>query len=96
MENEKPEISEQAANFIKSMTNWAVKDGFHTVPSDILEKRKDICTKCEFWDFSGFGGLGMCKKCGCSAGKLYIPSSKCPLSPPKWEAFIFSDTLGKP
>lgn len=81
---EEPNIAQKATNLAGAMVNWATKDGFTKVTPDIFAERKAICTACEFWDKDGYNGIGKCKMCGCSVGKLYIPSSKCPLNPPKW------------
>jgi hypothetical protein len=84
MEDKKPTIVDQAVNLAKSTVNWAAKDKFKTVSVDIFNQRKSICEKCEYWDSTGFNGIGRCKICGCSIGKLYIPSAFCPHNPPKW------------
>lgn len=84
MNKEKPSISEQATNLIKSTIDWAKKDKFNTVSPEVFNQRKEICLNCDKWDKTGFNGIGKCGVCGCSTGKLYIPSSRCPLDPPKW------------
>jgi hypothetical protein len=83
---EKPSISEQAVNLIKSTVDWAKKDKFNTVSPEVFKQRKEICLSCDKWDKTGFNGIGRCGVCGCSVGKLYIPSAKCPLDPPKWNS----------
>lgn len=89
MKNEKPSISDQASGLIKSTIDWATKDKFNTVSPEIFSKRKEICLNCDKWDKNGFNGIGNCKVCGCSVVKLYIPSAKCPLIPPKWSAIVY-------
>jgi len=84
MENEKPSVSDQAVGLIKSTVDWVKKDKFHTVSPEIFNQRKEVCIGCDKWDKNGFNGMGRCGVCGCSVGKLYIPSAKCPLNPPKW------------
>lgn len=84
MDKEKPSISQQASSLINSAVNWAKKDKFKTVPPEIFNQRKEICLNCDKWDKNGLNGIGRCSVCGCSVGKLYIPSAKCPLTPPKW------------
>lgn len=81
--NKEPNIIDKAKNLGEAMVNWA-GDGFTRVSPEIISQRKSICTACQFWDQTGFGGLGKCNMCGCSVGKLYIPSSICPHRPPKW------------
>lgn len=85
MEHKKPTISDKAINLTKSAINWAKIDGFTTVSSETFHQRKSICLSCENWDPTGFSNKGNCKICGCSVAKLYIPSAKCPLIPPKWK-----------
>lgn len=83
---DEPNLIEKAKNLTGAMVNWATQDGLKTVHPDMFAARKEICSTCEFWDKDGFSGRGQCKKCGCSVGKLYIPSSRCPLDPPKWNS----------
>jgi hypothetical protein len=64
--------------FAGAMWEWAKTDKFSTVSDDVLAKRKEICTKCDYWNQAGYGGMGQCRICGCSGAKLYLPSSKCP------------------
>lgn len=71
-------------NFGASMIKWGSKDNLKLAGTEELEKRREICTKCDDWNPTAFGGLGKCNICGCSVGKLYIPSSVCPATPPKW------------
>jgi len=85
MENEKTQITDQAKNFISSMAKWATDDKFSKVSSEIFNMRKSICETCEHWNKDGFAGMGQCKKCGCSVGKLYIPGARCPDNPPRWD-----------
>jgi hypothetical protein len=73
----------------EAVKNWTIKDGMRVVPPDILELRKKLCLECEHWDKDGFIGVGRCKLCGCSAAKLYIPSSSCPIF--KWKAVMFQE-----
>jgi hypothetical protein len=81
--NKTPDLIDKAKNLGTAMVNWA-GDGFTRVSPEIFNYRKSICIGCQHWDQSGFGGLGKCNLCGCSVGKLYIPSSTCPNNPPKW------------
>jgi hypothetical protein len=89
MEDKKPTIVDQATSLAKSTVNWATKDKFTTVSSEVFQQRKSTCDKCEHWDQSAYNKHGRCKICGCSVVKLYIPSAFCPHNPPKWEAVSF-------
>ena len=81
-----PTMIQMAKSLTESVVDWT-KAGFKTVSEETLNKRLEICGKCEFWDASGFGGTGKCKKCGCSTqAKLRMSTSACPLDPPKWSA----------
>lgn len=81
---EEPNIIDKAKNLVGAIANWATVDQFGRLGSEAFNYRKQICLQCPYWNAEGFGGLGSCKKCGCSVGKLYIPSSKCPDTPPHW------------
>lgn len=95
-EVKRPNLFEQMKSLGEAVKNWTVKDGLHTVSPKTLEFRKDTCNSCEHWDKEAFGGIGKCKVCGCSAAKLYIPSSACPLQIPKWKAVASVDEKGNP
>jgi hypothetical protein len=58
-------------------------DGFKNCTREQHNQRLEICKACEFWDASGYMGLGKCRKCGCSGMKLWVASSKCPIG--KWK-----------
>jgi len=82
--NKEPNIIEKAKNLGNAVVDWANKDGFKKVSPEVFQQRKDICTACPHWVQEAYGGMGKCGLCGCSVGKLYIPSSVCPHNPPKW------------
>lgn len=47
--------------------------------------RKQICSKCEFYEqFITTHEAFRCKKCGCIGIKFMLNSNKCPLKTPKW------------
>lgn len=84
--NSSPTAKDMAKSLAASLANWA-KQGFEIVTEETLNKRLEICGKCEFWDANGFAGTGRCQKCGCSTqAKLRLATSACPLDPPKWVA----------
>lgn len=85
-EIKRPTLFDQIKTLGEAVKNWTVKDSFKVVSPETLEFRKNTCNACEHWDKEAFGGIGKCKACGCSAAKLYIPSSYCPLPDPKWKA----------
>ena len=92
---EEPNIVDKTKNLIGALANWAAKDSFNKVSTEQFNLRKSICVACPLWDQSGFQNLGKCTKCGCSVAKLYIPSSVCPDSPPKWSSVQVSGSAGK-
>lgn len=60
---------------------------------EMSTERLDICRQCPFNSVNaGISSLirsEYCTKCGCPLEKkTKSPTSKCPLSPPKWEAFL--------
>jgi hypothetical protein len=83
--SENPEV----ANIFKKIRSlnddvgkWA-RSNFNTTSKDELDDRLKICHQCEFWNPKGFGGTGICAKCGCSTqAKLRMATSKCPID--KW------------
>ena len=85
-QNKSTTLFDQMKSLGDAVKNWTTKDGFRVVSPEILELRKKACLDCENWDKDAFAGVGKCKVCGCTAAKLYIPSSFCPLSSPKWKA----------
>jgi hypothetical protein len=78
-----PTLVEMTANFTKAVGNWAAA-GFKIVEKEIFEARHAVCKACEFWQPDARLGTGRCRKCGCSIYKLWMATSKCPLTPPKW------------
>lgn len=67
-----------------AFNKW-VKSGFHLVEKEVIEKRKETCRGCDFWDSSSFNNTGKCIKCGCSTwAKLRMSTERCPIG--KWEA----------
>lgn len=87
-DNKEPNLIDKAKNLGSAITDWATKDGFKKVTEEQFKIRKNICSNCPHWDNTAFSNVGRCKLCGCSVMKLYIPSSKCPDNPPRWDAII--------
>lgn len=75
---ELPSLVTQAGTLADSLFRFA-GSGFKTVTKEQLEERKRICEGCEFFDPAGFGGVGRCRKCGCSSYKLNMAISACPI-----------------
>ncbi len=71
--------------FLESFNKWQEKrKRFHE--NRERERRRKICAACEFHRDSVFGIW--CSKCKCDMEvKTTIMAAKCPLNPPKWDAF---------
>lgn len=77
-----PAISVMANNFFNSAAGF-VASGFKVTPVEEIQRRLDICSKCENFDPSGFNRTGRCTECGCSIKlKIRMASAECPVS--KW------------
>lgn len=85
-DNKEPNIIEKAKSLGNAMIDWATQDNFSKVSPEVFQQRKDICLACPHWVQEAYGGMGKCGICGCSVTKLYLPSSKCPHNPPKWDS----------
>lgn len=72
---ELPPLTEQAANFGKSMVNFAAS-GFKTTGKGDYDRRLSICHACPANMFNG----GRCMDCGCVVAlKAKVETEKCPL-----------------
>jgi hypothetical protein len=79
----KVSLYQKAKNLAKAASD-IVTHGVPLVPEKIYNQRIKICEGCEFW-VKNKAGLQECKICGCTSAKQKLSSSKCPLSPPKWD-----------
>lgn len=79
-----PTIKQMTKNFAKATAKWA-KSGFKTVTKSEFNERLATCRSCTFWDEKARLGMGKCnhKECGCSKGKLWLKTEKCPIK--KWK-----------
>lgn len=85
-DNKEPNLVNKAKSLGTAAVNWATKDGFHKVSEQQYMERKNICLACPHWDSTAYNNSGKCKLCGCSVMKLYMPHSKCPDNPPRWNS----------
>ena len=74
-----------ANNLTKALIDWQ-RAGRPVVTSEQWNRRLSICRGCEYWREFKQTKIAKCMKCGCSSGKLLLSTSKCPLSPPKWDS----------
>ena len=78
-----PTTAEMATNFVAAVARW-LPAKTRKVHSDQFCHRLAQCSACPFWDGDARGGWGKCHKCGCARLKLWCPTERCPLDPPKW------------
>ena len=79
-----PTPIELATNFAGAMARWAAA-GFPTVTEATYQARSVQCEgagghpACQFWDPTGWLGLGKCKapKCGCTRFKRWLATERC-------------------
>lgn len=85
---ESANVITKAFRLRKELTAW-IKSGAKLVPKKIRGERLAICKACDYFNASGNWGLGECKfpGCGCSKIKAALASAKCPMKPPKWDAW---------
>jgi len=78
-----PTIAEMSKNFTKAIVEWS-KAGLPVVAKRVFDQRLKACNDCEYWDSAARMGAGKCNKCGCTVFKLWMETTQCPLTPPKW------------
>lgn len=72
-----PPVRQQAMNLWRSAKAF-IKSGGKLASKAERARRQSICQACPFWSGS------RCRKCGCTALKLYAEAAVCPDSPPRW------------
>ena len=78
-------FKDMPSNLAQSLLAWT-KSGRPVVNAKQWETRLSICRSCSFWSENKNTNVAKCMKCGCGSGKLLLTSSKCPLTPPKWDS----------
>lgn len=78
-------FKDMPSNLAQSLLAWT-KSGRPVVNAKQWETRLSICRSCTFWSENRNTNVAKCMKCGCGSGKLLLTSSKCPLTPPKWNS----------
>ena len=78
-------FKDMPSNLAQSLLAWT-KSGRPVVNAKQWETRLTICRSCSFWSENKNTNVAKCMKCGCGSGKLLLTSSKCPLTPPKWDS----------
>lgn len=94
-----PGFMAKITGFVLSYAAWA-KEGFpRRSPEWVVEIFETHCKPCQYYDPNGttpFGSVGTCTRCGCHVSddcedmlnKIVLPTSSCPLDPPKWKASV--------
>lgn len=72
-------LLDEAASICAAGKRVLLSNGRFIAKREDVDQRKAICSLCVHWDERGFHGWGKCRKCGCSALKLYLATEKCPI-----------------
>lgn len=78
-----PSFAQKLSSLFSALSHWAAA-GFPVVDHHVYISRREACAACEHWDESGYASLGKCRLCGCTAAKLALATSECPIG--KWHA----------
>lgn len=84
-----PSLPRQASNLVGALTRAAgaaIAGRPVFVPPEVLARRDSICAACDE------NLSGRCRKCGCGVRaqwlrKPRLATERCPLNPPKWDAW---------
>ena len=77
-----PSFPKRALSFAYSAVTWA-RAGFKVVSNEEFQKRRKICSSCEFFDPNAYFGDGGCKLCGCDFSmKSKMATTSCDIG--KW------------
>lgn len=69
-------LTDKAILFLSAMLQWR-RDGYQLSPEGVVARRLAICGRHpECW--LRRAGIRYCARCGCTAAKHRLPSSKCP------------------
>lgn len=82
---EKASLATKAGRLLRAGRAW-LKAGAPVTPPEVREARRALCDACDYFRPAGNLGLGKCTApgCGCTRGKLWLATEKCPLN--KWGA----------
>lgn len=74
-----PSLGDMTKNLFRSLSTWAMQ-GFPIANEKQIEKRRNACLNCVYWDRKARNGFGKCNhsKCGCTQVKWWLASEKCP------------------
>jgi len=72
-------LRKMAASAASSIGKW-ITSGLAVASDSEVERRRNICLNCPYWDSLALKGTGRCKKCGCSTwAKIKLASESCPV-----------------
>jgi hypothetical protein len=78
MAQEYPSAKEMISSASSSIARW-INSGLDLASREVVEKRRQICILCPFWDSMALNSTGRCKKCGCSTwAKIKLATESCP------------------
>ena len=80
LDSSPPTLGQRITHFAGAVQAWA-NSGMKTLSFNDFDQRMEVCKTCE-WAGTVNGVFIGCKKCGCTALKLFLPTEKCPLN--KW------------
>jgi len=73
-----PSISKMAKSALSAVKKFGLS-GFKKTSEKEINKRLEICKKCDFWDDKALNSTGRCNICGCSTwAKIRMATEKCP------------------
>jgi hypothetical protein len=79
-----PSLLEKMSTLGRALVNAALNARHPVVSAEEVERRRQICGECNFFGGSKSVLKVACKVCGCGGLKLFLTTSACPLSQPKW------------
>jgi len=74
-------VQQKAQRLAGAVRHW-IKQGLPIADQETRDRRMEVCSACEHWDPDGNLQLGECRECGCTALKVCLGTSKCPIG--KW------------
>ena len=75
---EYPSAKEMISSASSSIARW-INSGLDLASREVVEKRRQTCIVCPFWDSMALNATGRCKKCGCSTwAKIKLATESCP------------------
>lgn len=94
-----PSFMQKVTGFLVAYKDWVAAGFPRRAPEWVFEIFENHCKPCDYYDPEGktpLGSVGTCGKCGCHVSddpedmlnKIVLPTSFCPLDPPRWNASV--------